>query len=67
MELEKNVSVLKGDKCYVCTLHVVEVRGGKQVVYVTDDGTVIKREPYFRYNEKVKRRKEGSKGYTTKA
>ncbi len=32
-----------------CTPFVASVRGGKAVIYATDDGTEIKREPLARY------------------
>ena len=65
MDFPKNVSVLKGDKRYICTLELLAVGGGTQVLYVADDGTVLKKEPLHRYKERIKRRK-GDTGYAIK-
>jgi hypothetical protein len=65
MDYPKNVMVYKDDKCYKCTLHELAVSGGKQVLYVAEDGTVLKKEPLFRYNERIRRRK-GETGYAIK-
>lgn len=61
----EKIPVIKGDKFYLCTLQVVTVKGGKQMLYVAEDGTIVKKEPLFRYKERMKRRK-GSKGYAVK-
>lgn len=53
----EKVPLIIGDKCYICSLTLITVRGGKQVIYTTDDGTIIKREPLHRYNERIERRK----------
>lgn len=51
------ITVYKDGKCYDCTLELMSVRGGSHVLYRTADGTVLKQEPLFRLNERVKRRK----------
>ena len=61
MELmNEKISILKDGKRYLCTVELSDVKGGRQVLYVSEDGTVIKREPLFRYNERLKRRAAGS-------
>ena len=65
MEFPKNVTVYKDDKCYICTLQLLAVSGGKQVLYVAEDGSVLKKEPLHRYNERLRRRK-GETGYAIK-
>ena len=39
----------KDGKWYKCFPFVATVKGGKAVIYVTEDGTEIKREPLARY------------------
>jgi hypothetical protein len=56
----EKVPVLKDDKCFMCNLQIVMVKGGKQVIYVADDGSVIKREPLRKCKNRIKRRKRGS-------
>lgn len=56
MEFPSTVPIIVGDKCFFCTLQEIIVRGGKQVLYIADDGTIIKREPMHRYKEREKRR-----------
>jgi hypothetical protein len=65
MELPKTLQVYKDGRCLTCTLTVLAVRGGKQVLYVAEDGAVLKREPLFRFTERLKRRK-GEVGYAIK-
>jgi hypothetical protein len=65
MELPKNIEVYKDGKCHVCTLKILAVRGGKHVLYVAEDGTILKEEPMHRYTARIKRRK-GETGYTIK-
>ena len=50
------IPILKDGKRHLCTVELLDVKGGRQVLYIGDDGTVIKREPLFRYNERQKRR-----------
>ena len=57
MELSnEQIAVEKDGKCYLCTPRISTVRGGHHVLYVTDDGTIIKKEPLHRYKERIKRR-----------
>ena len=60
--LDKDVAIEKDGKRYLCTVELVTVKGGQRVLYVTEDGTILKREPYFRYNERINRRR-GKTGY----
>ena len=67
MELtEEKVAVVMDGKRYLCSLELIVVKGGKHVLYVADDGNVLKQEPLFRYNERMKRRASGSNVYEVK-
>jgi len=66
MDLTEKVPVVKDGRCYLCTLLLQSVKGGARVLYVTEDGMLLKEEPLFRYKERLKRRKTGSKGYAIK-
>ena len=63
--LEKNVAIEMDGKRYLCTVELVTAKGGQRVLYVAEDGTILKREPYFRYNERISRRK-GETGYAVR-
>ena len=63
--LEKDVAIEKDGKRYLCTVELVTAKGGQRVLYVAEDGTILKREPYFRYNERINRRK-GKTGYAVR-
>ena len=65
MDFPKTVPVYKGDKCFTCTLRILAVSGGKQVLYIAEDGTVMKKETLSRYKERLRRRK-GETGYAIK-
>jgi hypothetical protein len=65
MDFPESITVYKDGKCIDCTLKILGVSGGKQVMYVAPDGTVLKKEPLFRYNERLRRRK-GEVGYAIK-
>lgn len=66
MILDNNpVPVQKDGKWYLCKPMLIEVRGGKNVAYITEDGTEIKREPLHRYNNRIKRRKSNNIEKTT--
>jgi len=54
---ENEVPIQKTGKWYLCRPTLIPVRGGKNVAYVTADGTEIKREPLHRYNNRINRRK----------
>lgn len=60
MDIAGKVPIIVGDKYYLCSLQVITVKGGKQVIYITDDGTIVKREPLHRYVERQKRREKHS-------
>ena len=61
MELTaEKIPIIKDGKRYLCTAELLDVKGGRHVVYVSEDGTVIKQEPLFRYNERIKRRATSS-------
>ena len=61
MELtNEKISILKDGKRYLCTVELLDVKGGRQVLYVSESGAVIKQEPLFRYNERIKRRAASS-------
>lgn len=45
----------KEGKWYECTPFAATVKGGKAVIYVTADGTEIKREPLARYTAREER------------
>ena len=47
--LAENFPYLKDGKRYICTLELYPVKGGQNVLYVAEDGTVVKQEPYHRY------------------
>jgi len=64
--LAEKVAVEKDGKRYICTLELVTVKGGQRVLYVAEDGTILKKEPFYRYNERISRRKTGSAGYAVK-
>ena len=63
--LDKDVAIEKDGKRYLCTVELVTVKGGQRVLYVAEDGTILKREPYFRYGERINRRK-GETGYAVR-
>jgi hypothetical protein len=42
---------------HLCKPVLVDVRGGKNVAYITEDGNEIKREPLHRYKNRINRRK----------
>ena len=52
----EKIPILKDGKRHFCTVEILDVKGGRQVLYVSEDGTVIKQEPLYRYNERMKRR-----------
>ena len=54
----EKIPVIKDGKCYQCTLQAVPVRGGKLLVYTTDDGTIIKQEPMHRYTQRIKQQEK---------
>lgn len=56
MDFSEKLPVVIGNKCYMCSLQLVTVKGGKQVLYLTDDGTIVKKEPLHRYKERHKKR-----------
>lgn len=56
MDNTDKVPVILDGKCVFCSLQIVSVKGGKQVLYLADDGTIVKREPLHRYKERQKRR-----------
>jgi len=47
----------KNGKYYLCRPVLVAVRGGKNIAYITKDGTEIVREPVHRYKNRISRRK----------
>jgi len=55
----EKIPIIKDGKRYLCSIELLDVKGGRQVLYVSEDGIVIKREPLFRYNERLKRRAAG--------
>ena len=64
MELHnKKISIQKDGKRYLCSVELLDVKGGRHVLYVSDDGTVIKQEPLYRYNERLKRRAASSSAH----
>jgi hypothetical protein len=61
MELEvlaNNVPYLKDGKRYICRLELVSVKGGKNVLWVAENGKVMKKEPYHRYKDRVLRKEK---------
>ena len=59
-ETTEKIPILTDGKRHLCTVEIVGVKGGRQVLYVSEDGTVIKKEPLYRYNERIKRRAASS-------
>ena len=54
---EKKVPVKDNNgEWHLCKPTLITVRGGKNVVYKTDNGEELKREPVHRYNQRIKRR-----------
>jgi hypothetical protein len=53
---KEQIAIEKDGKCFLCTIRLSTVRGGHHVLYVADDGTIIKKEPLHRYKERIKRR-----------
>ena len=61
MELPtEQIAIEKDGICHMCTLRLSTVRGGHHILYVADDGTIIKKEPLHRYKERVKRREKNN-------
>ena len=56
----EKIPILKDGTRHLCAVEIVDVKGGRQVLYVSEDGTVIKKEPLYRYNERIKRRAASS-------
>ena len=59
---EEPVAIEKDGKCYMCTLRLSAVKGGHHILYVANDGTIVKKEPLHRYKEREKRRNNAKKG-----
>ncbi|MDR2572697.1 MAG: DUF3990 domain-containing protein [Oscillospiraceae bacterium] len=56
----EKIAIEKDGRCYMCTLKLSTVRGGHHVLYVSDDGLIVKKEPLHRYKERIKRRNNAS-------
>jgi len=52
----------KDGKYHLCCPELVNVRGGKNIVYVTEAGIEVKREPLHRYKNRINRRKIFTRG-----
>jgi len=63
----EQIAIEKDGKCYMCTLRVTPVKGGYHVLYVADDGSIIKKEPLHRYKERINRRNESYKKQESEA
>lgn len=55
--------IVKDGKCFMCRLQLLTVKGGTHVLYVSDEGDVIKREPLHRYKNRINRRKGTSEKF----
>ena len=63
IQLASDISVIKDGKRFICTAEQITVSGGLNVIYVADDGSIIKQEPMHRYKQRLRRR-NGERGYT---
>ena len=52
-------------KWYLCRPILITVSGGKNVAYILEDGTEVKREPLHRYKQRVKRRENSEQARMT--
>jgi len=58
LPMEYNTPIKDKDGRYhLCRPVLISVSGGKNISYVIEDGTEIKREPLHRYRNRINRRK----------